>query len=214
MPRGRAATYAQQREAILQQAAQLFAQKGYRATTMQEVAQASGVSKPTLYHYVRDKDELLLQIAKAHVERLEALVQEVQCAGLPPAERLRELVQRFVHEYAHAQHQHRVLTEDVRFLGPREQALILGSQRRVVAAFAQTVTELHPELAQAGLSKPLTMLLFGMINWMFTWLRPEGPLQHADMAPLVADLFVGGLGGLGVSGLPQPGPRRPSRAPA
>jgi TetR/AcrR family transcriptional regulator len=37
------------------------------------------------------------------------------------------------------------------------------------------------------------MLLFGMINWMFTWLRPDGSLTHEQMAPLVADLFFGGL---------------------
>ncbi len=38
------------------------------------------------------------------------------------------------------------------------------------------------------------MLLFGMINWMFTWLRPDGRFTHHDMAPIVADLFLGGLG--------------------
>ena len=46
----------------------------------------------------------------------------------------------------------------------------------------------------AELDKPLTMLLFGMINWMFTWLKPGGSLSHDDMAPIVADLFLGGLG--------------------
>jgi Tetracyclin repressor-like, C-terminal domain len=44
------------------------------------------------------------------------------------------------------------------------------------------------------LHKPLAMLLFGMMNWMFTWLQPDGKLSHADMAPVVADLFLGGLG--------------------
>ena len=38
------------------------------------------------------------------------------------------------------------------------------------------------------------MLLFGMMNWMFTWLQPSGRLAYADMAPIVADLFFGGLG--------------------
>jgi hypothetical protein len=39
----------------------------------------------------------------------------------------------------------------------------------------------------------MTMLLFGMINWMFTWLKPGGVLDHATLAPMVADLFLGGL---------------------
>ena len=37
------------------------------------------------------------------------------------------------------------------------------------------------------------MLLFGMMNWMFTWLQPDGRLTHTAMAPVVADLFFGGL---------------------
>jgi len=49
-------------------------------------------------------------------------------------------------------------------------------------------------LKQEKLHKPLTMLLFGMINWTFTWLKPDGDLSYEDMAPMVADLFFGGLG--------------------
>ena len=52
---------------------------------------------------------------------------------------------------------------------------------------------LRPALKRAKLAKPLTMLLFGMINWMFTWLRPGGELDHEAIAPMVADLFLRGL---------------------
>ena len=63
----------------------------------------------------------------------------------------------------------------------------------MVAAFADAVGAVRPALARNELDRPLTMLLFGMINWMFTWLRPDGSLTHEQMAPLVADLFFGGL---------------------
>jgi hypothetical protein len=70
---------------------------------------------------------------------------------------------------------------------------VLDTQRTVVAGFARAVAELRPELRQAALDKPLTMLLFGMINWMFIWMRPDGELDYDAMAPVVADLFLGGL---------------------
>ncbi len=63
MPRGRASGYDTQREQILACAAELFATQGYTATSMNQVALACGVSKPSLYHYVRDKYELLVEIA-------------------------------------------------------------------------------------------------------------------------------------------------------
>ena len=63
MARGRSASYDDQREMILDKAAQLFARRGYSATSMNQVAEACGLSKATLYHYYRDKYSLLVSIA-------------------------------------------------------------------------------------------------------------------------------------------------------
>jgi AcrR family transcriptional regulator len=193
MPRGRAPGYDTQRDEILARAAELFARRGYPGTSMNEVAEACGMSKAALYHYVRDKDQLLVEIAQGHVARLVALVGEVAAEGLPAPEHLRRLIERFVQEYASAQNAHRVLTEDVRFLEPPDRERVLADERRVIAAFAGAVAAIRPDLRASRLDKPLTMLLFGMINWMFTWVRPDGALTHEQLAPLVADLFFGGL---------------------
>jgi AcrR family transcriptional regulator len=198
MPRGRAAGYDTQREQILARAAELFARQGYTATSMNQVALACGVSKPALYHYVRDKYQLLVEIAEDHVGRLQALVAQAEASTPDPAARLRELIGSFIEAYADAQAAHRVLTEDVKFLEPADRKRVLDGQRRVVAAFADAIAETRPELRAAELHKPLTMLLFGMMNWMFTWLQPGGKLSHAAMAPVVADLFFGGLGAVRV----------------
>jgi AcrR family transcriptional regulator len=181
---------------MLAAAAELFARRGYTATTMQEVAAACGVSKATLYHYVRDKHDLLAQITHGHVQRLEAVVQAV-LSEMPgpaqPRQRLNVLIERFMQVYARAEHEHRVLTEDVKFLADEPRSAVLEGQRRVVAAFADTIAALRPDLNAQQLAKPLAMLLFGMINWTFTWLRPDGPLSHAALAQLVQALYLGGL---------------------
>ena len=131
MARGRAPGYEEQREHILTQAAELFARAGYAATSMNEVAQACGLSKPALYHYFKDKNALLLEICEAHITRLIALVDEVDQLALAAEPRLRALVERFVQEYAHAVNEHRVLTEDVRFLNEEQQRRDGGCHRRV-----------------------------------------------------------------------------------
>jgi TetR/AcrR family transcriptional regulator len=193
MARSRSATYDQQRDEMLARAAELFADMGYAGTSMNEVAAACGVTKPALYHYFRDKDALLAAIAQGHIDHLEEIVAEVRALGLPPREHLRELILRFVRDYADSQHEHRVLTQDVKFLPAPERKRVLDGERRVVAAFAEAISALRPEVQAAGLHKPLTMLLFGMMNWLFTWLRPDGPLTHEAMSEVVADLFFGGL---------------------
>ena len=195
MPRGRAPGYATQREQILARAAELFARQGYSGTSMNQVAEACGVSKASLYHYVHDKYQLLVEIAQGHVDRLRALVaaDAAQASAASPEAHLRELIARFMGAYADAQSAHRVLTEDVKFLVPKDRKRVLDGEREVVDAFAQAIAAARPDLGSARLQKPLTMLLFGMMNWMFTWLRPGGPLTHAEMTPVVVDLFFGGL---------------------
>ncbi len=191
MARTRAPAYRDQSELILARAAELFARKGFSAATMNDMAAACAVSKATLYHYHRDKRSLLAQIALTHVQRLESLVREVKLHRRAPAEELQALIECFMAAYAGAQHEHRVLTEDVKFLPDAQRAEVEAAQRRVVAAFANTITRVRADLkAQAT---PLAMLLFGMINWTFTWLKPDGPMTHADLAPMVVQLFLGGL---------------------
>lgn len=206
MPRGRAPGYDTQREQILARAAELFARQGYTATSMNQVALACGVSKPSLYHYVRDKYELLVEIAEDHVGRLKALVLRAQQQPLEPEARVRELIGSFLEVYADAQAAHRVLTEDVKFLEPADRERVLGAQREVVAAFADAIADTRPELRTTDLHKPLTMLLFGMMNWMFTWLQPGGKLTHVAMAPIVADLFFGGLKSVQIAASTVPSP--------
>lgn len=193
MARPRSAGHDSQREQILAAAAQLFATKGYTASSMNQLATACNLSKPALYHYVVDKHDLLAQITAGHVARLEQLVAAVRRQRLPPEAHLRELIQRFMQAYASAEFEHRVLTEDVKFLDavPRQQ--VLDGQRRVVAAFAKAVAALRPDLRAAKLHTPLAMLLFGMINWTFTWLKADGALSHERLAGVVIDLFLGGL---------------------
>lgn len=193
MARPRSAGYELQRDQLLAAAAHLFATRGYTAATMQDLAAACGVSKATLYHYVRDKHDLLLQITQGHVHRLEGVVDEVMRAASQPRERLSSLVLRFMQVYASAQHEHRVLTEDVKFLDVQQRDAVLACQRRVVQAFADSIADLHPGLRQQALDVPVAMLLFGMMNWTFTWLRPGGPLTHESLAPMVLQLLLGGL---------------------
>jgi TetR/AcrR family transcriptional regulator len=203
MARARAENYAEQREGILNHAATLFAKKGYVGTSMNDVALACGLSKPTLYHYYRDKDEMLASIAEGHVSRLVQLVDSVEAESpATPQKRLELLITRFLLEYSHAQDAHRVLTEDVKFLPAVDRERILDQERYVVEAYAQAIGALRPDVQTAGLEKPVSMLLFGMLNWMFTWLKPNGPVTHESIAPLVCDLFFNGLTGVSVQGAP------------
>jgi TetR/AcrR family transcriptional regulator len=191
-----------QRSHIAKSAAELFARKGYASASMNEIAEASGLSKPGLYHHFKDKAKVLLFIAEGHVSRLVDIVTAIESLGLSPDETLPELIAAFMREYADAQSEHRVLTEDVRFLDPEDQARVLDKERKVVEVFANAIGAARPDIEASRLQTVLAMLLFGMLNWMFTWFRPDGQFTHEQMTPIVTQLFMNGICGLEVEATP------------
>jgi AcrR family transcriptional regulator len=193
MPRGKSPTFEQQRADILQNAAQLFAEKGFVGASMADLARACGVSKALLYHYYRDKAHLLFDTADSYLDTLIAIVADVRAQDLAPTEHLRALVARFMQEYEHSQAQHMVLVQDVKFLGESERRRVVAKERQVVDAFADTIAALKPKFRKNTLRVPLAMILFGMINWTFTWLRADGPLAYQDMAKVVTEIFLRGV---------------------
>ena len=193
MPRGKAPTFELQRAAILQTAARLFAQKGFAGASMADLARACGVSKALLYHYYRDKEHLLFDTADSYMDALIGIVEEVRARGLAPMQHFRALVARFMQEYEHSQAQHMVLVQDVKFLGESERSQVVAKERRVVEAFAQAIAALKPRFRSKALRVPLAMILFGMINWTFTWLRADGPLTYQDMAKVVTEIYLRGV---------------------
>ncbi len=196
MARGKAPTFELQRTSIMTAAAQLFGDKGFHNASMAELAQACGVSKPLLYHYYRDKEHILFDIADSYIDRLLEIVAGVEARGLEPEEQLAALLADFMAEYAHSQSRHMVMVQDVKFLGPEQAERVRDKQRQVVAAFAAAVERVEPGLKRRNLDKPIAMVLFGMINWSFTWLRADGSLSYADMAPVVTRIFLRGVRGL------------------
>ncbi len=193
MARTKAASFDTQRAAIRDAAAREFANRGYAAATIADIARACGVSKTLMYHYYRDKEHLLADIAESYIERLQAIIDQVRAESLPPAAHLRRLIELFMAEYEHSAARHRVLVQDVKYLQRAHRSRVLAKERKVVLGYADVVKQLAPQSDRDDLIKPLTMILFGMINWTFTWFKERGPLSYADMAPIVADLFLGGV---------------------
>src|SRR5690349_2866683 len=158
MARSRAATFDHQRAGILEAAARLFAARGYASTSMAQLAGARGMSKALLYHYYRDKEHILFDIADTYMNRLLAIIAETQTQPLDSRARLTALVARFMRTYEHAQPQHMVLVQDVKFLNVAHRRRILGKERKVVHAFADVIDSVKPRGRSSAPPVPLAMI--------------------------------------------------------
>ena len=193
MPRGPSSAHSLQRETILNISADTFAEAGYPSATMAELAARCGVSKSLLYHYYPAKGAILFDLMHEYMTRLQLLVHDVARLALPAQEGLAELVRRFVREYETSRSRHIVLLNDVKFLPLPEREQVIALERSVVQAFADVISATYK--VDGARAKVLTMSVFGMINWTFTWLKPDGPLSYAQFAESVVGMLEGGLAG-------------------
>jgi TetR/AcrR family transcriptional regulator len=209
MARPRANNYDDKRRAILDRSAELFSEYGYDRASMNKIAAACGVSKANLYHYYTDKDELLFDVIRVHLEDLLQVVEAADHPDLAPAARLRELVAALLEAYRDADAQHSVQISSMRFLSDERQSTLKNMERELVRIFSSAVSGIAPQLAGTTMLKPVTMSLFGMVNWHYLWFRSQGPFTRADYADLVTRLITDGTRDL----LAQPAPV-PKRATA
>lgn len=192
MARARAENYDDKRRAILDRSAELFSEYGYDRASISKISAACGVSKANLYHYYKDKDELLFDVIRVHLKDLLQVVETADRPDLAPEARLRELVVALLEAYRDADAQHSVQISSMRFLSDERQSLLKNMERELVRIFSNAVSGVAPQLAGTAMLKPVTMSLFGMVNWHYLWFRSQGPFTRADYADLVTQLIVGG----------------------
>jgi AcrR family transcriptional regulator len=209
MARPKSATHDIKRDAILDIAAQCFAKFSYPAASMNEIATACGTSKARLYHYYDSKEAILFDLLDRHTQRLLALIAQTEAhaqrKNLDERATLHALVRAFLQEYETSATRHAALLNDTQFLSdapnpdlaappvsPRD--LILNRQRDIVAAMTRFMKRAYPERLTPANQTALTMMLLGMINWTFTWLRPGGPISYAAFAEEVIAMLENGLG--------------------
>ncbi len=197
MARPKSATHELKRDEILDVAAQCFARQSYPAASMNDIAAACNASKARLYHYYSSKDAILFDLLDRYTQRLLALIGEAEARAqrqnLDDRAALHELVRAFLKEYEHSATRHISLLNDVKFLPETERECVLDRQRNVVAAVTRFLVRAYPQRVQAHNQTAITMMLFGMINWTFTWLRPNGPMSYAAFADEVIALLEQGL---------------------
>jgi AcrR family transcriptional regulator len=197
MARPKSSQHELKRDEILDVAAQCFAQQSYPAASMNDIAAACGTSKARLYHYYESKEAILFDLLDRYTQRLLAMIGQAEATAhrrnFDDRAALHELVRGFMEEYEHSATRHVALLNDTKFLGPAQRELILDRQRDVVSAVTRFLRRAYPGRVDEKNQTPVAMMLFGMINWTFTWLRPGGPLSYSAFAEQVIEMLDGGL---------------------
>lgn len=195
MARTRATDFEEKQRGLLDSAAGVFAELGMEKASMAQIAAHAQVSKALLYHYYPSKDALIFAIITTHLEELDEAIEQADDATLPPEQRLRRLVGTVLECYRGADNQHKVQLNATSALSDEQKAQILAIERRIVKHFALVLRQINPELddPQRPLLTPVTMSLFGMMNWVYMWFRDGGRITREDYADVATTLILEGI---------------------
>ena len=195
LPEGRPDDHRHRRRAILETAARLICEKGYEGTSIQDIAAACQLTKAGLYHHIRSKEHLLLEIMNYGMDLFEDQVVTPVLPILDPLERLHACMERNLmlvteersKEITIILHEHNTLTGEARVhIDARKKRYV----RLLEASFAEamrqgTIRQVNPTVAAFS--------FLGSVLWTYKWFRPGGAISREELVREMKHVFFGGL---------------------
>ena len=183
------------KDAVLRTAAHMFLEHGYQKSSMSLIAAQLKITKPALYYYFRNKEEILVECYRAGIAHIENLLKETsenQGTGL---RKLRLYVETYAVELVSFDFGRCVAMLDESELSPSTRREVRSMKRRMDLTLRGYVEE---GIADGSIGpcnpKLVSFAIAGAINWIGTWYRPDGDLRPEEIAAEFARILTGGLG--------------------
>ena len=178
---------------ILKSAAVAFRKMGYHGATVEHIAASLRMKKGNLYYYFRNKEDILFACHQYSLDRLLALLDEVEQRGGPADDKLRRLIVAFVHTILDELHG-TALFLDLEALSPAHRKAVIARRDRFDHGMRHVIQSgIRSGAFARSDAKLLSFAILGAVNWIPRWFSPDGPSSSEEIADLFADFLITGL---------------------
>ena len=194
MSKAKSETASRERD-IVATAARLFKEKGYRATTLEDIAAAVGMLKGSLYYYIRSKEELLYLVVRDPIRQVYSELEAIVAADLPFTEKIAQAIANHMTVF-HLHYPHiAVYLHDYRHLMDKLEQNVIETPKQYQRLWD---TLLRQGIAAGEIrgDVDVTMAgyaLLGMCNWAYRWYNPAGRLSPKEVADVFTKIALQGL---------------------
>ncbi|MBL4870743.1 MAG: TetR/AcrR family transcriptional regulator [Robiginitomaculum sp.] len=195
MARPQAQDYDHKRQLILNEATRLFAQNGFHATSVTDIADACATSKSRLYHYFTSKEQVLYEILRGHAQSLSrSFLPILEDQYLDPAAKLEKFATHLLLKNLKFKANHKLILSEMDALNSAQRREVARLLRRPIEAISEMLVAINPTLErEKSMQFPIAMMFIGMINWTHTWFSRDGELSPEHFAKLLCDIFMNGF---------------------
>ena len=180
---------------IVATAARLFKEKGYRATTLEDIAAAVGMLKGSLYYYIRSKEELLYLVVRDPIREVYSELEAIVAADLPFTEKIAQAIANHMTVF-HLHYPHiAVYLHDYRHLMDKLEQNVIETPKQYQRLWD---TLLRQGIATGEIRNDVDVTmtgyaLLGMCNWAYRWYNPAGRLSPQEVADVFTKIALQGL---------------------
>ncbi|RME39502.1 MAG: TetR/AcrR family transcriptional regulator [Planctomycetota bacterium] len=184
----------QRREEILAKAEELFAERGYHATSVRDIADALDIQAGSLYAHIETKEDLLWELVNAAADRFFAAVDPILESDLIPLEKLRRVIAAHVAVVCGNVTSASVYSTQWRHLSEPRRGEFAARRHE----YEQKVRDLVRTCIRSGAladvdEKFAALLILSSINWIYQWYKPDGPMSPEEIARKLTDMLLSGL---------------------
>lgn len=182
------------RECILDAAVQLFAEYGYHAAPLRDIARIAGIQAASIYHHYPSKQALLVEIMETHMQRLNDSTRRIICECTDPLQQLHEVITNHIRMHTTYKSEFFIIDTEIRSLE--------GESRSYILSLRHTYEVLLQEILQAGMERGIfhhcdrkitSYAIIAMCTQVAAWFRPEGRLSVQQVITIYRQLITEGL---------------------
>jgi AcrR family transcriptional regulator len=175
-------------------AVKLFEQKGYHATSVQDIADEVGLQKGSLYHYIHSKEDLLLQIAHQAITEFNQRLERIIETDMPAREKLIQAIENHLTVCVSNLQTTTVLLREAFSLGEHQHQVIQELTDKYVDLWTKIIQEGN-EKGEFSVAHPkvAALAILGSCNWVYRWYKTDGRLSAKEIAEVFSNIFLNGL---------------------
>ncbi len=182
------------RDDILDTAAQVFRKKGFHGASMADIAEALGVQKPSLYHHVKSKQEILLALLDRALDMLIEHIEKISSQNIPADQKLKQMIRGYLSALAENADLTAVLLFEHRSLDKKTHTRHVPHRDKFEALWRDVLMEgVKSKVFQIKDVNLTVRALMGVMNWTLTWYQPNGEKSIEQIADDYADFMLKGM---------------------
>ena len=180
---------------LIKESINLFVEKGFSATSIQDIVDKIGVTKGSFYYHFKSKEALLMHIHLSYIDDLLTRQKKILETEKEARGKLVKVVELLIHDIEKQGALGRVYYREIRHLTPENAAAI----REKRAEFRNHIEDIigegieNGEFRQGLESKIITFAVLGITNWSYQWFNPAGDLSVRELADMYTDFILNGI---------------------